>query len=150
MTERADQFSITLAQLNPTVGDVAGNAAKVRTARASAKADDPYGSGPRRFGFGFGCHFGLGAAAVSQGETDAGVPGVVGGRGGAEFGREPLVAVLHGPVLEGAHGEGLGRVVALAHAQRSVEISDHDERIAVERPVHQDHDPAHERGGGDP
>src|SRR6202051_201961 len=28
MTERADQFAITLAQLNPTVGDVAGNAAK--------------------------------------------------------------------------------------------------------------------------
>ena len=39
MTERADQFSITLAQLNPTVGDVAGNAAKVRTARARAHAD---------------------------------------------------------------------------------------------------------------
>src|SRR5580692_10753355 len=39
MTERADQFSITIAQLNPTVGDVAGNAAKVRTARARAKAD---------------------------------------------------------------------------------------------------------------
>ena len=36
MTERADQFSITIAQLNPTVGDVAGNAAKVRTARARA------------------------------------------------------------------------------------------------------------------
>ncbi len=39
MTERADQFSITLAQLNPTVGDVAGNAAKVRAARARAQAD---------------------------------------------------------------------------------------------------------------
>src|ERR1700675_3877382 len=39
MTERADQFAITLAQLNPTVGDVAGNAAKARTARAQAKAD---------------------------------------------------------------------------------------------------------------
>jgi NAD+ synthase len=39
MTERADQFSITLAQLNPTVGDVAGNAAKVRAARARAHAD---------------------------------------------------------------------------------------------------------------
>src|SRR5579863_3399052 len=39
MTERADQFSITLAQLNPTVGDVTGNAAKVRAARARAKAD---------------------------------------------------------------------------------------------------------------
>jgi NAD+ synthase len=39
MTERADQFSITLAQLNPIVGDVSGNAAKVRAARARAKAD---------------------------------------------------------------------------------------------------------------
>ncbi|WP_298106499.1 NAD+ synthase [Bradyrhizobium sp.] len=39
MTERADQFSITLAQLNPTVGDVAGNAAKVRAARERARAD---------------------------------------------------------------------------------------------------------------
>jgi NAD+ synthase len=39
MTNRADQFSITLAQLNPTVGDVAGNAAKVRAARARAQAD---------------------------------------------------------------------------------------------------------------
>jgi NAD+ synthase len=39
MTERTDQFSITLAQLNPTVGDVAGNAAKVRAARARAQAD---------------------------------------------------------------------------------------------------------------
>jgi NAD+ synthase len=32
------QFSITLAQLNPTVGDVEGNAAKARAARAQAKA----------------------------------------------------------------------------------------------------------------
>jgi NAD+ synthase len=39
MTERADQFSVTLAQLNPTVGDIAGNAAKVRAARAKARAD---------------------------------------------------------------------------------------------------------------
>src|ERR1700692_2187204 len=39
MTERADQFAITLAQLNPTVGDVAGNAAKARVARAQARAD---------------------------------------------------------------------------------------------------------------
>src|SRR6476660_7352945 len=39
MTERAAQFSITLAQLNPTVGDVEGNAAKSRTARARARAD---------------------------------------------------------------------------------------------------------------
>src|ERR1700692_2562974 len=39
MTERADQFAITLAQLNATVGDVAGNAARARTARAQAKAD---------------------------------------------------------------------------------------------------------------
>src|SRR5258708_35649014 len=38
MTERADQFTITLAQLNPTVGDVADNAAKARAARAQARA----------------------------------------------------------------------------------------------------------------
>ncbi len=36
MTEPAAQFTITLAQLNPTVGDVAGNAAKARAARAQA------------------------------------------------------------------------------------------------------------------
>jgi NAD+ synthase len=36
MTEAA--FTITLAQLNPTVGDIAGNAAKARDARAQAKA----------------------------------------------------------------------------------------------------------------
>src|SRR6202790_1242913 len=35
MTDRADQFAVTLAQLNPTVGDVA----KARAARAQAKAD---------------------------------------------------------------------------------------------------------------
>ena len=35
----SEQFTITLAQLNPTVGDVAGNAAKARAARAQAKAD---------------------------------------------------------------------------------------------------------------
>src|ERR1700754_884669 len=39
MTERTDQFAITLAQLNPTVGDVTGNAAKARAARVKAKAD---------------------------------------------------------------------------------------------------------------
>src|SRR3954468_19811199 len=39
MTQRADQFAITLAQLNPTVGDVAGNTAKARAARAQARAD---------------------------------------------------------------------------------------------------------------
>ena len=39
MTERAAEFTITLAQLNPTVGDVEGNAAKARAARAQAKAD---------------------------------------------------------------------------------------------------------------
>ena len=37
MTETA--FKITLAQLNPTVGDIAGNAAKARAARAQAEAD---------------------------------------------------------------------------------------------------------------
>ncbi len=35
----AEKFTITLAQLNPTVGDVAGNAAKVRAARARAHAE---------------------------------------------------------------------------------------------------------------
>src|SRR4030081_154969 len=39
MPEHAAQFSITLAQLNPTVGDVAGNAAKARAAREQARAD---------------------------------------------------------------------------------------------------------------
>ena len=39
MTEAVQEFVITLAQLNPTVGDVAGNAAKARTARARAAAD---------------------------------------------------------------------------------------------------------------
>src|SRR5947207_10018079 len=33
------QFIITLAQLNPTVGDVTGNAAKARAARAQARRD---------------------------------------------------------------------------------------------------------------
>jgi NAD+ synthase len=39
MTEPAAEFTITLAQLNPTVGDIAGNAAKARAARARARAD---------------------------------------------------------------------------------------------------------------
>jgi NAD+ synthase len=39
MTERATELIITLAQLNPTVGDVEGNAAKARAARARAQAD---------------------------------------------------------------------------------------------------------------
>ena len=39
MTERAAQFAITLAQLNPTVGDVTGNASKARAARAQARAE---------------------------------------------------------------------------------------------------------------
>src|SRR3981189_3957743 len=39
MTERAAQFTITLAQSTPTVGDVADNAAKARTARAQARTD---------------------------------------------------------------------------------------------------------------
>jgi NAD+ synthase len=39
MIERAAQFTITLAQLNPTVGDIAGNAAKARGARAQAHAE---------------------------------------------------------------------------------------------------------------
>src|SRR5437764_15222535 len=39
MSERASQFSVTLAQLNPAVGDIDGNAAKARAARAQAAAD---------------------------------------------------------------------------------------------------------------
>jgi NAD+ synthase len=39
MTEPAAPFTITLAQLNPTVGDVTGNAAKARAARVKAAAD---------------------------------------------------------------------------------------------------------------
>src|SRR5271170_1489999 len=39
MTERTNQFAITLAQLNPTVGDVTGNAEKARAARVRAAAD---------------------------------------------------------------------------------------------------------------
>jgi NAD+ synthase len=38
MTELT-RFTVTLAQLNPIVGDITGNAAKARTARAQAKAD---------------------------------------------------------------------------------------------------------------
>jgi NAD+ synthase len=36
MTDLSDYFIVTLAQLNPTVGDVAGNAEKARVARATA------------------------------------------------------------------------------------------------------------------
>ncbi len=39
MTEPTNQFTITLAQLNSTVGDVAGNAAKARAARVKARDD---------------------------------------------------------------------------------------------------------------
>ena len=39
MTERPAEFLITLAQLNPTVGDVEGNAKRARAARARAAAD---------------------------------------------------------------------------------------------------------------
>src|SRR5262245_24101282 len=35
----ADRLTITVAQLNPTVGDVAGNTARARKARAQAAAD---------------------------------------------------------------------------------------------------------------
>src|SRR3569623_722453 len=35
----SERFLVTLAQLNPTVGDIAGNAAKARDARARAAAD---------------------------------------------------------------------------------------------------------------
>ncbi|MCK1394243.1 NAD+ synthase [Bradyrhizobium sp. 1] len=40
MTERLDAFAVTLAQLNPTMGDIEGNVAKARAARARATADD--------------------------------------------------------------------------------------------------------------
>src|SRR6201999_3842238 len=36
---KTSEFRITLAQLNPTVGDVQGNAAKARVARQKAQAD---------------------------------------------------------------------------------------------------------------
>jgi NAD+ synthase len=39
MSEPATQLSITLAQLNPTVGDVTGNAVKARAARVRASSD---------------------------------------------------------------------------------------------------------------
>jgi len=39
MNERTAELKITLAQLNPTVGDVEGNAAKARAARARAATD---------------------------------------------------------------------------------------------------------------
>ena len=39
MTERLDAFAVTLAQLNPAVGDIEGNAAKARAARVQAAAD---------------------------------------------------------------------------------------------------------------
>lgn len=39
MTEAASPFTVTLAQLNPIVGDVAGNAAKARAARKQASAE---------------------------------------------------------------------------------------------------------------
>lgn len=39
MIEPATQLKVTLAQLNPAVGDVAGNAAKARAARAQARSD---------------------------------------------------------------------------------------------------------------
>ncbi|WP_022719534.1 NAD+ synthase [Rhodopseudomonas sp. B29] len=39
MTDTAPRLTITLAQLNPIVGDIAGNAAKARAARKQAAAD---------------------------------------------------------------------------------------------------------------
>ena len=39
MIERANEFAVTLAQLNPTAGDIEDNAAKARVARAQARAD---------------------------------------------------------------------------------------------------------------
>src|SRR5579884_649425 len=39
MSDRVSHFTVTLAQLNPTVGDIESNAAKVRAGRARAAAD---------------------------------------------------------------------------------------------------------------
>src|SRR3954447_25174353 len=39
MTERLNAFAVTLAQLNPTMADIDGNAAKARAARVQAAAD---------------------------------------------------------------------------------------------------------------
>ena len=39
MTTAADHLTITIAQLNPTTGDIAGNLAKARAARAQAALD---------------------------------------------------------------------------------------------------------------
>src|SRR5215475_12498252 len=39
MNDQVAEFKITLAQLNPTVGDIEGNAAKARAAREHAKTD---------------------------------------------------------------------------------------------------------------
>jgi NAD+ synthase len=39
MTDRATEFTITLAQLNPTLGDIESNAARARAARTRAQAD---------------------------------------------------------------------------------------------------------------
>jgi NAD+ synthase len=39
MSERTAEFAITLAQLNPVVGDILGNAAKARAARVKAAGD---------------------------------------------------------------------------------------------------------------
>src|SRR3569832_259078 len=39
MTARLNAFAVTLAQLNPVMGDIEGNAAKARSARARAIAD---------------------------------------------------------------------------------------------------------------
>ena len=60
----AAQFTITLAQLNPTVGDVAGNAAKARAARAQARGRR------RRSG---------GAAGIVHRRLSAGRPGAEAG-----------------------------------------------------------------------
>src|SRR5258708_36688521 len=39
MPSTADRLTITIAQLNPTMGDIAGNLAKARVARAHAARD---------------------------------------------------------------------------------------------------------------
>ena len=67
MTEPTNQFTITLAQVNPTVGDIDGNAAKARVARAARP-----GRRRRSAGVAGAVHHRLSAGRP---RAEAGVPG---------------------------------------------------------------------------
>ena len=69
MNAPADRLAIALAQLNPTVGDVTGNAEKVRRARATGE-----GAGRRTRDLSGAVHRGLSARGP---RAEAGVPGGV-------------------------------------------------------------------------